>query len=143
MAAAMRRSERGHGHSCPLRFTWTEPGGQPPPDTSSGVIRPCRDDEREAIFAIVNAAAERYRGVIPDDRWHEPYMPADELDGEIAAGVRFWGFEDDGELVGIMGIQDVGDVDLIRHASSCPPARGEAWAAPCSTTSSTRPRARC
>ena len=83
-------------------------------------IRPCRDDERPAILAIVNAAAEAYRGVIPADRWHEPYMPAGELDEEIAAGVRFWGYEDDGALVGIMGIQDMGEVDLIRHAYVSP-----------------------
>lgn len=79
-------------------------------------IRPCRDDERTAILAIVNAAAEAYRGVIPADRWHEPYMPLSELDSEIASGVAFWGYEADGELVGIMGIQRVRDVDLIRHA---------------------------
>jgi len=79
-------------------------------------IRACRDDERPAVLAIVNAAAEAYRGVIPEDRWHEPYMDAAELDREIAAGVVFWGFEEDGELVGVMGIQPVGDVDLIRHA---------------------------
>jgi GNAT superfamily N-acetyltransferase len=83
-------------------------------------IRRCRDDEREAILAIVNAAAEAYRGVIPSDRWHEPYMPATELDRELGAGVVFWGYEDDGELVGVMGIQDVGDVDLIRHAYVLP-----------------------
>ena len=57
-----------------------------------------------------------YRDVIPADRWHEPYMPAAELDGEIAAGVEFWGYEDDGELLGVMGIQPLQDVDLIRHA---------------------------
>jgi GNAT superfamily N-acetyltransferase len=83
-------------------------------------IRPCRDDERPAILAIVNAAAEAYRGIIPPDRWHEPYMPAQELDDEIAAGVVFWGYEADGELVGIMGIQRVDDVDLIRHAYVVP-----------------------
>jgi GNAT superfamily N-acetyltransferase len=83
-------------------------------------IRPCRDDERAAILAIVNAAAEAYRGVIPADRWHEPYMPAEELDAEIAAGVAFWGYEEGGELVGIMGIQRVRDVDLIRHAYVSP-----------------------
>ncbi len=83
-------------------------------------IRPCRDDEREAILAIVNAAAEAYRGVIPADRWHEPYMPATELDRELDAGVVFWGYEEDGDLVGVMGIQDVGDVDLIRHAYVLP-----------------------
>jgi len=56
-------------------------------------IRPCRDDEREAILAIVNVAAEAYRGVIPADRWHEPYMSSSELDSEIRAGVVFWGYE--------------------------------------------------
>ena len=88
------------------------------------MIRRCRDDEREAILAIVNAAAEAYRGVIPADRWHEPYMPAAELDAEIAAGVAFWGYEDDGELLGVMGIQPVRDVDLIRHAYVQPAAQG-------------------
>jgi GNAT superfamily N-acetyltransferase len=83
-------------------------------------IRPCRDDEREAILAIVNAAAEAYRGVIPADRWHEPYMTSEELDGEIAAGVEFWGYEEDGELVGVIGIQPLSDVDLIRHAYVSP-----------------------
>lgn len=83
-------------------------------------IRRCRDDERAAIVAIVNAAAEAYRDVIPADRWHDPYMPRDELDREIAAGVEFWGYELDGELVGIMGIQPVGDVELIRHAYVSP-----------------------
>lgn len=84
------------------------------------VIRPCRDDERAAIGAIVNAAAVAYRGVIPADRWHEPYMPAAALDGEIAAGVAFWGYESRGELLGVMGIQPVRDVVLIRHAYVAP-----------------------
>jgi GNAT superfamily N-acetyltransferase len=83
-------------------------------------IRLCRDEEREAIVAIVNAAAEAYRGVIPADRWHEPYMPREELDEEIAAGVAFWGYEADGALLGVMGIQPVRDVDLIRHAYVVP-----------------------
>ena len=88
-------------------------------------IRPCRDDERAAILAIVNAAAEAYRGVIPADRWHEPYMPAEELDAEIAAGVAFSGYEESGELLGIMGIQPVRDVDLIRHAYTAPASQGQ------------------
>jgi GNAT superfamily N-acetyltransferase len=83
-------------------------------------IRRCRDDERAAILAIVNDAAEAYRGVIPADRWHEPNMPPHELDGEIAAGVEFWGYEDEATLIGIMGIQRVRDVDLIRHAYVSP-----------------------
>ena len=91
---------------------------------SVGHIRRCRDDEREAIFTIVNAAADAYRGVIPADRWHEPYMAHEEIDAEIAAGVAFWGYEDGGGLVGIMGIQDVGDLDLIRHAYVLPAKQG-------------------
>jgi GNAT superfamily N-acetyltransferase len=90
-------------------------------DVGGGLtIRPCRGNERSAILAIVNDAAEAYRGVIPDDCWHEPYMPADDLDREIADGVAFWGCESDGSLVGVMGIQDVGDVELIRHAYVSP-----------------------
>ena len=83
-------------------------------------IRPSRDDERSAILATINAAAEAYRGVIPADRWHEPYMPAPELDHEIAAGVAFWVYESDGAIVATMGIQPVRDVDLIRHAYVLP-----------------------
>jgi GNAT superfamily N-acetyltransferase len=83
-------------------------------------VRPCRDDERPAILEIVNAAAEAYRGVIPGDRWHDPYMPAEELDAEIAAGVAFWGYEDAGALAGVMGVQPVRDVELIRHAYVAP-----------------------
>ena len=83
-------------------------------------IRPCRDGEREAILAIVNAAAEAYRGVIPPDRWHEPYMSSEELAREIDAGIEFWGYEEDGELVGVIGIQPLSDVDLIRHAYVSP-----------------------
>src|SRR5213082_3449687 len=85
-----------------------------------GTIRLCRNDDGADVLAIINAAAEAYRGVIPADRWHEPYMPPDELDAEIAAGVAFWGFEADGVLTGVMGIQPVRDVDLIRHAYVLP-----------------------
>ena len=88
------------------------------------MIRLCRDDERAAILAIVNAAAEAYRGAIPADRWRDPYMPPEELDAELAAGVAFWGYEDDGALVGIMGVQPVRDVDLIRHAYTLPERQG-------------------
>ena len=68
------------------------------------------------MLAIINDAARAYRGVIPADRWHEPYMPAAELAKEIAAGVVFWVAEQDGRVVGVMGIQDKGDVALVRHA---------------------------
>jgi len=76
----------------------------------------CGEADVPAICAVVNDAAEAYRGVIPADRWHEPYMPEGELRGEIAAGVVFWGLEAGGGLVGVMGLQDVQDVALIRHA---------------------------
>jgi N-acetylglutamate synthase-like GNAT family acetyltransferase len=89
------------------------------------MIRICRDDDLPAIYEIVNAAAERYRGVIPADRWHEPYMPREELDGEIAAGVEFWGYEDGERLVGVMGVQPVEDVVLIRHAYVRPENQGQ------------------
>jgi GNAT superfamily N-acetyltransferase len=79
-------------------------------------IRLCREDERKAILTIINMAAEAYRGVIPHDCWHEPYMPERDLDREIAAGVQFWGYETNNALIGVMGIQPVRDVHLIRHA---------------------------
>ena len=87
-------------------------------------VRRCRTDERDDILRIVNTAAEVYRGVIPADRWHEPYMPAEELDAEILAGVTFWGYEADGALVGVMGMQRVDDVELIRHAYVMPDRQG-------------------
>ena len=80
------------------------------------MIGPCRDADFDTIHAIINDGAEAYRGVIPADRWHEPYMSRDELRHEIDSGARFWGYHDGGELVGVMGIQDVQDVTLIRHA---------------------------
>jgi GNAT superfamily N-acetyltransferase len=80
------------------------------------VIRPCSSADLPEIFAIINDAARAYKGIIPADRWHEPYMPLEHLEAEIADGVRFFGEEDAGGLVGVMGIQDRGEVDLIRHA---------------------------
>ena len=83
-------------------------------------VRPCRNDERPVISEIINAAAVAYRGVIPADRWHDPYMSLLELDAEISAGVAFWAYESAGEVIGVMGIQPVRDVDLIRHAYVSP-----------------------
>jgi len=80
------------------------------------MIRHCGESDFETIYTIINDAAQAYKGVIPDDRWHEPYMPRQELCDEIAAGVVFWGYEEDGVLLGVMGIQHVQDVTLIRHA---------------------------
>lgn len=76
------------------------------------------------MLAIINAAAEAYRGKIPADCWHEPYMSTDELSAEVAAGVAFTGCEVDGVLAGVMGIQTVRNVDLIRHAYVLPVHQG-------------------
>jgi N-acetylglutamate synthase-like GNAT family acetyltransferase len=77
-----------------------------------------RSEERDttAILAIINDAAVAYRGVIPADRWHEPYMSAEELEREVVGGVMFWVAVQEGHLLGVMGIQDKGDVALVRHA---------------------------
>jgi GNAT superfamily N-acetyltransferase len=91
---------------------------------STPTIRPCREDEGEAIRAIVNAAAEAYRGVIPADCFQEPYMSAAELRSEIAGGVGFVGYEVEGVLVGVMGIQPILNVHLIRHAYVRPDYQG-------------------
>ena len=87
------------------------------------IIRESRASDFDDILAIINAAARVYRGVIPADRWHEPYMPADELSREITAGVVFWVAEQEGRLAGVMGIQDKGDVALVRHAYVAPNAQ--------------------
>jgi GNAT superfamily N-acetyltransferase len=79
-------------------------------------IRKSVANDFEAILAIINDAAQAYRGVIPSDCWHEPYMSADELAKEIAGGVIFWMAEDNGRPLGVMGIQDKEDVALVRHA---------------------------
>ncbi len=68
------------------------------------------------MFEVINDSAQAYRQIIPADEWHEPYMPIDRLEREILEGVEFWVYEESGEIVGVMGIQPRGDVDLIRHA---------------------------
>ena len=88
------------------------------------MIRECEPRDFDAMYEIINDAAVAYKGVIPADRWHEPYMPREALAAEIDAGVRFWGYEIDGELIGVMGIQDVKDVTLIRHAYVRTASRG-------------------
>jgi N-acetylglutamate synthase-like GNAT family acetyltransferase len=84
------------------------------------IIRPSGEADLEAMLAIINDAALAYRGVIPDDRWQEPYMSADELAMEVRDGVLFWVAEDGKQLLGVMGIQDRGDVALVRHAYVAP-----------------------
>ena len=85
--------------------------------TGDGSARPCGRDDFSRIHFIINDAAVAYRGVIPEDRWHEPYMSERELASEISAGVRFLGwYASSGALLGVMGAQEVQDVTLIRHA---------------------------
>ena len=80
------------------------------------MIRRCLDADFETTYVIINEAAQVYRCAIPPDCWKGPYMPRSELEGEIRDGVVFWGYEEKGDLLGVMGIQNVKDVSLIRHA---------------------------
>jgi N-acetylglutamate synthase-like GNAT family acetyltransferase len=84
------------------------------------LIRRSEQAELAPICTVINAAAQAYRGVIPADRWHEPYMPQAALERELAQGVELWVTEDEGRLLGVMGLQDRGDVALIRHAYVAP-----------------------
>jgi N-acetylglutamate synthase-like GNAT family acetyltransferase len=89
------------------------------------MIRKCKKKDFEEIYAIINDSAIAYKGVIPSDRWKDPYMPREELHHEIVDGVVFYGYEEDGKLVGVMGIQDVQDVTLIRHSYVRTAKRGQ------------------
>jgi len=80
------------------------------------MIRRCDDRDFELIWTIINDGAQAYKGTIPADRWTEPYMSREQLQGEIDEGVVFWGYEEAGALVGVMGLQQVQDVTLVRHA---------------------------
>ena len=80
------------------------------------MIRRCGNQDFEQIWSIINDGARAYKGIIPDDCWTEPYMSRKQLQHEIDEGVVFWGYEDSGTLAGVMGLQQVRDVTLIRHA---------------------------
>jgi len=88
------------------------------------VIRLCHQKDTDRIHEIINDSARAYKGHIPEDCYHEPYMPRDKLLSEIADGVVFYGYEDEGLLVAVMGIQDKGPVILIRHAYTSTEVRG-------------------
>jgi uncharacterized repeat protein (TIGR03833 family) len=108
-----------HPHGIKVRLTGGQVGRvkkvRPGPG-SAAAIRQCGQRDFEMIYSIINEAAQVYKGVIPGDLWKVPYMSKDELKHEIDAGVDFWGFEEDRRLIGVMGIQHVQDVTLIRHA---------------------------
>jgi N-acetylglutamate synthase-like GNAT family acetyltransferase len=80
------------------------------------MIAICEKNDFNQISEVINDGAQAYRGVIPADRWHEPYMPESELQKQIDEGVQFWKYVDNGQIAGVMGIQHKGDVTLIRHA---------------------------
>ncbi|HOO71660.1 MAG TPA: GNAT family N-acetyltransferase [Spirochaetota bacterium] len=80
------------------------------------MIRQCGQFDFDSIYEVINDSALAYRGVIPEDRWHDPYMPEEELKKQIDEGVTFWCYEQKKRIIGVMGIQDRGDVTLIRHA---------------------------
>ena len=79
-------------------------------------VRLSKNSDFEVIYSIINDAAEVYKGIIPEDRWKVPYMSRDELRHEMDEGVVFWGCEEDCKFIGVMGIQHIQDVTLIRHA---------------------------
>jgi GNAT superfamily N-acetyltransferase len=89
------------------------------------VIRLCSQKDIDTIYEIINDSARAYEGHIPDDCYHQPYMPQDELLSEMADGVVFYGYEENGSLAAVMGIQDRGPVTLIRHAYTRTERRGE------------------
>jgi N-acetylglutamate synthase-like GNAT family acetyltransferase len=87
------------------------------------MIRKCKKSDFNTILEIINDAAQAYKGIIPRDRWHEPYMSFAELRAQIDDGIVFRGLERNGQMLGVMGIQDKGDVTLIRHAYVVPRAQ--------------------
>lgn len=80
------------------------------------MIVPVKNSDFTIVHEIINDGASAYKGIIPADRWHEPYMSAEELQAQIDDGVKFWCYVEDEKIIGVMGIQDKGDVTLIRHA---------------------------
>jgi GNAT superfamily N-acetyltransferase len=123
----MAATDDGGGRTGPLgilappggRLTWLDGrrivfGSQR--EGASLLIRECGDADFDEILDVVNDGAAAYKGVVPDDRWHEPYMTADELRRDMDDGVRFWGCEEQGRLIAVMGLQDRTETVLIRHA---------------------------
>jgi N-acetylglutamate synthase-like GNAT family acetyltransferase len=80
------------------------------------MITKSKQKDFDSIYEIINDAASAYRGIIPADRWHEPYMTKEELEKQMEEGVQFWKYNEDDKILGVMGIQFKGNVTLIRHA---------------------------
>ena len=103
-------------HDSPSAETKIETLQVKPIAPANGVLRPCTAEDLETIREIINDAAMAYRGVVPAQIYREPWMTAEQLQQELAAGVKFVGFERQGQLQGVMGVQDIEDVTLIRHS---------------------------
>jgi N-acetylglutamate synthase-like GNAT family acetyltransferase len=88
------------------------------------MIRACSEHDVPQMVEVINDAAQKYRGVIAADRWKEPYMPEAELREEISDGVKFWAWVEEGRVISVMGLQDRGDVALVRHAYTRTAAQG-------------------
>lgn len=80
------------------------------------MITKCNENDFTEIYEIINDASVAYKGIIPVDRWHEPYMPKEELEKQIGEAVEFWKFMEDEKTLGVMGIQFKEGATLIRHA---------------------------
>jgi len=85
----------------------------------AGSVRDCTVSDLDQMYRIVNSAAKAYEGVIPADRYREPYMPVEELRREMKR-MTFFGWEEGEGLVGVMGLEAVKGVSLVRHAYVLP-----------------------
>jgi len=89
------------------------------------MIREYKKSDSSKILYVINDAAIRYKGIIPDNCWHEPYMSKQELVDEFTDGVRMFGYNRNNKLIGVIGIQEIKDVILIRHAYTLTSYQGE------------------
>ena len=92
------------------------------------MINECIKSDASKILHVNNEASLRYKGIIPDDCWREPYMSQQELIDEFSDGVRMYGYRRDNKLIGVIGIQEIKDVVLIRHAYTLTPYQGKGTA---------------
>ena len=83
------------------------------------MIRKLSSKDTDIIYEVIKEAARAYKEVIPNDRYHEPYMPKEELHREMKS-MTFFGWQEESRLIGVMGFQPVKDVTLIRHAYVLP-----------------------
>ena len=89
------------------------------------MIREYTESDTAKILHVINDASLRYKGIIPDNCWHEPYMSEQELIDEFSVGVRMFGYHDKNKLIGVIGIQELKDVILIRHAYTLTSCQGK------------------